>query len=153
MNNIQEISFNSNKDDPWYTISSAMKIEAKYIRQTSSMDCFAKVKLEVKPYYNPQITIFNNQIAKIHLGNKVLYPLKNSNLDTIETSNIIVEGIIKGIKKACLDLTKKSYLIGGIEVIATSAMFHLVDSRSQCYEMAVYLGLLEVFEKVNSIEI
>ena len=149
MNNIRKIRLNSDKDILWHTISSATKITAKYIRQTSSSDCFAKVNLSIKPYPDRHIAIFKDRITEINLDNTILYPQQQSDRDTVEILNIITSGITKGIEKACLDLTKKSYLIGGIEIIATSAVFHLVDSRSLCYEMAVYLALLQIFPELD----
>ena len=153
MNNIQEIILDLDKDLPKYTIASATKVKAKYIRQTSSIDCFAIANLEVRPYGNKEIAVFNNQILEIDVGYAVLYPQQNSDRDTIETLNTICQGVIEGIKKACLDLDKKPYLIGGIEAIVTDALYHPVDSRPQCYEIAVCSALLKVFERVDLIKL
>ena len=150
---IQRISLDLDKDLPLYTIASTTEIEAKYIRQASGTNCFAKVDLVVKPYHDRRIALFNDRISEINLGNTVLSVRENNESYGIEALNTISQGIIAGILKVCLDTSRKSYLIGGIETIATSAMYHPVDSRSQCYEMAVYLTLLKVFEETNLVKI
>ena len=151
MNNSQKINLKSDCNLPWYTISTAVKTEASFIR-TGSAHGFAIVNLEVQPHPNKQVAIFSDRIAEINCGT-VLYSLKNSDRDTIEILEIIVSGIVRGIEKACLDLEQKSYLVGGIEIIVTSAKFHPINSRFYCYERAVHLALLKIFEESNLIEV
>lgn len=151
-NNVQKIILNSNSSLPWYTISYKITIKAKYIRQTSSLDCFAIAILKLEPYCNKKVAIFENNLKAIDTGYKILYPQENNNQDTIDIVNTISKGIILGIETACLD-SKKYYLIGGIKVTAISAKYHPVDSRQQCYKIATHSALLKVFSEANLISL
>lgn len=150
--NVQKIILNSNSNLPWYTIESKITIEARYIRQTSSFDCFAIAILKLEPYFEKQVAIFENNLKEIDIGYTILYPQKIYNRDTVNIVNTINKGIVSGIETACLDSKKKSYLIRGIKVTAISAKYHPV-SRSQCYQIATHLTLLKVFNKTKLISI
>lgn len=151
--NLQKIFLNSDSNLPWYTIASEMNIEEKYIRQASSMDCFAIVNLNVKPEREYKQAIFENKILEIDIGDQIVYLYKNNDEETLSIVNMICQGICQGIKKACWDLSKKEYLIRGITVTAIAVKYHPIDSRSHCYEIATYLALLKVFERVSLIKI
>ncbi|MEL6927222.1 MAG: hypothetical protein AAFO95_01150, partial [Cyanobacteria bacterium J06600_6] len=111
MNKIQELIWNCDRDSPWYTIASATRIEAKYIRQSSGTNCFAVVDLEIMPVEPSDRVLFENKISAIDLGSKTI-DLRAENIDEDSTLmiNNIDRSICRGIEKACLDLTQKQQL-------------------------------------------
>ncbi|MDJ0534127.1 MAG: hypothetical protein QNJ70_16855 [Xenococcaceae cyanobacterium MO_207.B15] len=113
------------------------------------MDSFAIVTLKLEPYQDKKLVIFDNQISEIDVGYAILYPQQNKDCDTINTVDIICQGICAGIETACIDLKEKQHLVRGIKVTGIAAKYHPIDSRSHSYQITTHLALLEAFEQVG----
>jgi elongation factor G len=101
---------------------------ARFVRQQSSVDCYAVFNLRLTPVVGLRSICFANEAQKP------------------EVEPRITAAIEKGVMQFARDSEEQGRPVGGLKVTPFDISVHPVDGRDICFTIAAYHAMKEAFE-------
>ncbi|MFH2035614.1 MAG: elongation factor G [Candidatus Zixiibacteriota bacterium] len=113
------------------TISTPVKMEGKFIRQSGGKGQYGHVVLYVEPSSNGTAFAFNNDIREGAIPNE------------------FIPSVERGVKQAMSNGVIAGYPLTGIKVTLKDGSYHEIDSTALAYEVAASMALHDAAKKAK----
>lgn len=101
---------------------------ARWVRQQSSLDCYAVFNLRLTPVVGLRGICFASEAPKL------------------QVEPWIIAAIEKGVMRFVTDCEEEGRPVGGLRVSPFDIQIHPVDSRDICFTLAAYYAMGQAFQ-------